>query len=120
MAEAAGATIVTGEPVVGWRATGDGVVVETATTRYRAGKLVITAGAWAAGLLAELAIPLTVRRKHLHWYRLRRSPLRRRSRLPVLLLRDAGRLLFYGFPEVGGTGVKVAEHTARRRRSPIR
>lgn len=110
LAEANGATIVTGEPVVSWRATGDGVLVDTATTRYRAGNLVIAAGAWAASLLGELAIPLTVRRKHLHWYA-SGDPHYGADRGCPCFFYETPAGLFYGFPEVDGGGVKVAEHT---------
>jgi sarcosine oxidase len=110
LAAAAGADIVTGEPVVSWRATGDGVVVETATGSYRAGRLVITAGAWAAGLLADLAVPLTVRRKHLHWYACG-DPRYSANRGCPCFFYETPAGLFYGFPEVNGGGVKVAEHT---------
>jgi len=110
LAAAAGAEIVTGEPVVSWQATGGGVAVETATHRYRAGQLVITAGAWAAGLLADLAIPLTVRRKHLHWYACG-DPRYSTDRGCPCFFYETPAGLFYGFPEVNGGGVKVAEHT---------
>ena len=110
LAAAAGAEIVSGEPVVAWRATGDGVVVETAWQRYTASRLVITAGAWAAGLLADLAAPLTVRRKHLHWYACGDPRYGADNGCPCFFYETpAG--LFYGFPEVNGGGVKVAEHT---------
>ncbi len=110
MAEAAGADIVSGETVLGWQATGDGVVVETTTGTYRADRLVITAGAWAAGLLADLAIPLTVRRKHLHWFACGDPRYAADGSCPCFFFETADGY-FYGFPEIGGTGVKVAEHS---------
>ena len=110
LAAASGAELVTGEPAVSWRATSNGVVVETATHRYHASHLVITAGAWAAGLLADLAVPLTVRRKHLHWYATADRRYSADRGCPCFFYETpAG--LFYGFPEVNGGGVKVAEHT---------
>lgn len=110
MATDAGATLVTGDPVTGWRAEGDGVVVDTESSRYTAGKLVITAGAWAAGLLADLAIPLTVRRKHLHWYACGDPRYDADTGCPCFFYETAAGF-FYGFPEIAGTGVKVAEHS---------
>ncbi len=62
-----GATLLENEPVLGWEATGQGVTVRTAHETYRAGHLVITAGAWAGVVLADLGLPLTVRRKVLLW-----------------------------------------------------
>src|SRR5690606_32667956 len=46
-----GATLYTGESVRSWRAMGAGVEIITDRRRIQAGRLVITAGAWAARLL---------------------------------------------------------------------
>lgn len=108
-AAAAGAALVADEAVVGWQADGDGVTVETTRQVYRAGKLVITAGAWAADLLADLAIPLTVRRKHLHWYACDDPRYRADAGCPCFFYETPDGL-FYGFPDIGG-GVKVSEHS---------
>src|SRR5690606_8210223 len=51
-AQIAGAELRTGETVIGWSPAGSGVEVQTTAGAYSAGKLVITAGAWASQLLA--------------------------------------------------------------------
>jgi monomeric sarcosine oxidase len=110
LAAESGADIVSGEAVVSWTADAAGVVVETATDRHRADRLVITAGAWASGLLADLGISLVPRRKHLHWYASDDPRYRADNGCPCFFCETpAG--LFYGFPDIDGGGIKVAEHT---------
>ena len=53
-----GAEIHAEEPVREWKAVGDGVEVTTDKGTYRAAKLVVTAGAWATRLLADIGVPL--------------------------------------------------------------
>lgn len=53
-AQALGAEIHAREPVRGWELSRKGVVVHTTTASYAAGRLVITAGPWAAKLVQEL------------------------------------------------------------------
>lgn len=63
-----GARVVTGARVTGWSAEGGGVAVQTADGEvYRAGALVIAAGAWSAGVLADVGLPLVVRRRVQLW-----------------------------------------------------
>ncbi|MDI4667457.1 FAD-dependent oxidoreductase, partial [Xanthobacter autotrophicus] len=67
--EAAGGRIIENSQVVGWSATDSAVEVRTADGTVFTGKyLIITAGAWAGKLLAELDVPLTVVRKPVIWY----------------------------------------------------
>lgn len=63
-----GAELRYGVTARGWRKEGSGVCVETDQGDYVANKLVITAGPWAPQLLADLGVPLVVRRKHLYWF----------------------------------------------------
>jgi sarcosine oxidase len=51
-----------------WQPEGHSVSVETNQGRFSADKLIITAGPWAPQLLADLGVPLVVRRKHLYWF----------------------------------------------------
>ena len=107
-----GATHRFGEQVKGWSATDQSVVVETDRGRYEAGALVVSAGAWAKQLLAELNIPLCILRKHLHWYQL--QPLIStygnyiNSQPAYMFETESG--IYYGFPASDGT-MKVGEHT---------
>lgn len=105
-----GAELHTGEPVTRWQASGNTVVVETETNRYEARHLIVTAGAWAARLLADLDLGLEVRRKHLHWYA-SAAPDYRANRGAPIFLYEVPKGVFYGFPQIDDLGVKVAEHT---------
>lgn len=55
-----GAELRFAEPIEHWDADASGVRVRTALGTYRAARLVITAGAWATGLLGDAAPPLEV------------------------------------------------------------
>jgi sarcosine oxidase len=62
-----GARIRAGEAVRAWRETADGVEVTTSAGRYRADRLVISAGSWSGALLPNLPAPLAVTRQTLFW-----------------------------------------------------
>lgn len=104
-----GADLRFGEPVTGWRATGSGVRVTTASETFDAGHLVLAAGAWAPRLL-DLPIDLRVERQVLHWY----APTGgtdpfAASRHPVWIWEDPDGDEVYGFPARDGEpDVKVA------------
>src|ERR1051326_8689743 len=55
-----GATLRCAEPVVRWGPDGDGVHVSTAKGEYRAGQLILSAGAWINSLLPGLDLPFRV------------------------------------------------------------
>jgi sarcosine oxidase len=113
-AQRRGAELIASEVVTGWQATKQGVTVETAGQRFEARGLVVTAGAWAAGLLADLLedtdVELKVQRKHLHWYGNRDPRYREENGCPVFFY-ELPEGLFYGFPQIDELGVKVAEHS---------
>jgi sarcosine oxidase len=116
LAEAArhGAEFHADEPARSWRVEGAGdgatVVVETDRGHYEAARLVVTAGAWAASLLAELGVPLVVRRKPQYWFATRDDRYAVESGAPSFLYETAGGT-FYGFPVAGPEGLKCAEHS---------
>lgn len=106
---AQGAEARFGAPVLDWASTGSGVRVRTSTGEaFEAKQLVITAGAWLSRITSQLGLPLTVERQVMHWF----TPATRAEEpaleaLPIYIVaRDEGRV--YGFPFVGGEGVKVA------------
>ena len=105
-----GARLVTGETVLRWRVDGAGVAVETDRGTHRAARLIVTAGAWAGGLLADLGVRLEVRRKTLLWYRTASAQHREESGGPGFFY-ETPTGLFYGFPEIGDGEIKVAEHS---------
>lgn len=110
-AEAAGATLRTGVTVHEWRASGDGVELRTSEGTCHAGALVITGGAWAPQLLADLGVPMVVRRKPLFWLEASTRSHLLATGCPCFFYdRPAGQ--FYGFPELTpGDGVKIACHS---------
>jgi sarcosine oxidase len=104
-----GAELKTGVTVQSWQADDSRVTVATDQGTFTAGKLVITAGAWAPQLLADLGVKMTVRRKHLHWFECD-EPTYRGPNAPTFFY-EMPNGLFYGFPAVDELGVKVAEHS---------
>lgn len=105
-----GAELRSGESVMEWTSDGKKVVVRTDKNTYEAGKLIVTAGAWAGKLLADLGIRLTVRRKHLHWYASGTNEYRADRGGPGFFF-ETPEGYFYGFPQIDDRGVKVAEHS---------
>jgi len=109
-AQARGAELHVGEEVRGWNATAQGVEVETDRARYQAGALVVTAGAWAGSLLADLGLPLEVLRKPLFWFRTETDAYRVDRGCPCYLF-ETPEGNFYGFPDLEPYGLKCAEHS---------
>ena len=110
LARKLGADLRFDTPVLRWEAEGDGVAVITANERFHADRLLLSAGAWTAGLLPELSLPLEIERQVLFWF----EPSARRdnflaSRLPIFVWEYEPERLFYGFPDLGD-GFKVARH----------
>ena len=107
-----GARLEAGVTVRSWRAEGAGVTVDTDRGPFRAGRLVVTPGAWATDLLRLPGMPFTVLRKSLFWFRpdAARAADFAAGRLPCFAF-DTPAGFFYGFPALDGDGVKMAEHT---------
>jgi monomeric sarcosine oxidase len=96
-------------PVTKWGASASGAWVETDRERTTADRLIITAGAWAANLLAKLGSPLEVRRKVLFWLETTRPELFQPDQFPVFITdSDFGEI--YGFPIFEQAGLKIAAH----------
>jgi sarcosine oxidase len=98
------------EPVLSWEASGDGVRVETHEGSYEAERLVISPGAWAPQLLADLGLPLEVERQVMYWFEPRGGlepflP----DRFPIFIWEPDDGNMFYAFPaQDNDRGVKVA------------
>ena len=109
-ASSSGADLRFGEPVLSWEASGDGVRVETPKSTYEAGRLVISPGAWASQLLADLDLPLEVIRQVMFWYEPKNGlepflP----ERFPIFIWEPEDGNMFYGFPaQDADRGVKAA------------
>lgn len=108
-AQALGAEVHGHERVLEWEPLENGVRVRTDRDVYEAEKLVVTAGAWTAGLvdvLDGLAVP---ERQVLAWLQPTRPEHFRPEVFPVFnLLVDEGR--FYGFPVYGVPGFKFGKY----------
>jgi sarcosine oxidase len=109
-AVAAGAELRCDHTIVSWRVQGPGVVVVTDREQFCAGKLVISAGAWAASLLGDFAIRLRVLRKPVFWLATRDDCYRASRGCPCFLY-ELPEGIFYGVPQLDDRGLKVAEHT---------
>lgn len=117
-AQALGAEVHGRERVLAWESRPGGVRVETDRGVYEAGRLVLSAGAWAGSLeptLASLAVP---ERQVLAWFQPTAAALFRPSRFPVFVLAvDEGH--FYGLPVFGVPGFKVGRfHHLREQVAP--
>ena len=86
------------------------IEVNTDGERFRARRVVLTAGAWTAQLLAELNLPLTVTRQQVVYYRPKNDSLFQPNRFPIFMDVTWGKEIFYGFPIFQREGVKVARH----------
>jgi len=95
--------------VISWNATSNGVVVQTTREKYRAKKLIITAGAWSKKVLQKVGVPLTVMRQTMHWFHPDRIENFLRDRLPIFLM-ETPEGDFYGIPAINPLGLKVARH----------
>lgn len=106
-----GADLRFGEEILGWEPTASGVSVETASGEYEAERLVISAGAWAPKLLADLGLPLEVTRQILFWF----DPTGGidpfySDRFPIFIWEPEDGNSFYSIPAHDGPrgGIKVA------------
>jgi sarcosine oxidase len=116
LAVARGATVLADQEVVSWKSDGREVRVRTATGEYVARSLIITAGAWAASVLAELKLPLQVLRKPIFWHPIASSDYRLSAGMPTFYFElpehtSPSPRTFYGFPSLDGQTLKVGEHS---------
>jgi sarcosine oxidase len=115
-----GADLHFDEPIVSWSASetaagsGEGVQVVTTKQTYRARSLVITAGPWSSEILPGLAVPLTVVRRVMFWFRPTAQPSAFDAGIfPIFLWEPRQGPFFYGLPRVDATGdPKAAIHWA--------
>lgn len=109
VARARGAEVHEHEQVVDWGPRGDGVRVRTDRGSYEAGRLVITAGAWAGGLIGPLRGLAVPERQVVAWFQPRRPELFTTERFPVFNLQVAEGH-YYGFPEHDVPGFKIGRY----------
>jgi len=104
-----GAEIHAEEAVLGWDVHGESVVVSTTLGKYRAARLIITAGPWASNWLSEFGLSLTLMRQVQCWFRPQVPALFRRDRFPIYIL-EGPLGTFYGLPAIDPRGHKIAQH----------
>ncbi|MEO2088247.1 MAG: N-methyl-L-tryptophan oxidase, partial [Gemmataceae bacterium] len=99
------------EPAVSWTSHPSHVEVTTARGTYTATHLVVTSGAWATALLADLGVPLRVMRQVQHWFTPTDLAAFGPDCFPVFIA-DTPAGAFYGLPSLAGQGLKLAGHYA--------
>jgi sarcosine oxidase len=109
LARDAGAQLRFGESVVAIEPRGGGVRVVTQNGAIDAGCAIVTAGPWVKSVLPGLPAPIRVTRQVLGWFEPHDRALFAPDRFPVFLLQNEDGI-FYGFPDDGASGVKVAKH----------
>jgi sarcosine oxidase len=110
LARRRGAATHVSERVRGWHADSAGVEITTEATTYRAGKLVLAAGAWLSELVPDLMLPLTVERQMFHWFEPASRPeLHAAARCPLALWEFERDRMVAAFPDLGD-GVKTGVH----------
>lgn len=108
LALAAGARLLANAPVTGIRPERGHVAVTAGDVTYTAGHVVVSAGAWMKTFAGLTGAPIRAVRKVVGWFEPRDDSF------------DAGRFPgftfghesggFYGFPSIGGAGVKIGRH----------
>ncbi|BBM84727.1 N-methyl-L-tryptophan oxidase [Candidatus Uabimicrobium amorphum] len=105
LAQEQGAQLHFSEEVLSWNATEDGVVVTTTKGKYRAKKLVLSAGAWMTNLFSALEKHLNVERLVQLWF----NGSKDHHLCPVNIWEYANNCFFYSLPDIG-EGIKIALH----------
>jgi monomeric sarcosine oxidase len=93
--------------VKGWDANQQEVHVHLEKESITAARLIVTAGAWAGALLRDLQLPLAIKRKVVAWFNPLAPELFAPDRVPVFAFPEN---FTYGFPNLAGLGVRLAEH----------
>ena len=110
LAEQHGAKIREETPVtdIDWQT--DVPTVQTEDGQFQGRKVVVTAGAWAGTLLAELDLPLTVTKQQVCYYQPVDIECFQPDRFPVFTESTPAGEFIYGIPAYGRSGLKLARH----------
>ncbi|MDF9843483.1 MULTISPECIES: N-methyl-L-tryptophan oxidase [unclassified Paenibacillus] len=107
LALAHGAELLTDTPVLNVTARGGSVKVHTAGGDIHAAGAILSAGAWFSGLAPFVQLPIKAVRKVVGWFE--SSTDYAAGRFPGFTLgAEVGG--YYGFPSIGGAGLKVGRH----------
>lgn len=111
-----GAELLTHSAVSGITARRGSVVVHTRNGKFHGAKAILTAGAWFGTLAPFVSIPVKAVRKAVGWFETAGSDYRA-GRFPGFTLhtQEGG---FYGFPDIGGEGLKIGRHDTGREWKP--
>jgi sarcosine oxidase len=117
-----GADIHTGETVLGFEPSADGVTVATDKGRYTAGKIIVAAGPWLPDLLGgKLAALFHIYRQVQFWFDAQPAEEFVSPRFPVFIweLQNSKQGL-YGFPAIDGPhgGIKLASEQFEQTTTP--
>jgi sarcosine oxidase len=104
-----GAEVHAREQVLDWRVQKGTVRVRTDRGSYRASRLVITAGPWAAQVIDRLNGVVKPERQVLIWVQPKRPERFRMGVFPVFYMQD-GEEKFYGLPIFGIPGLKFGKY----------
>ncbi|MFD0692962.1 N-methyl-L-tryptophan oxidase [Paenibacillus sp. GCM10027628] len=88
-----------------------GVTVHTADGSYHADQLILCAGAWFREIDSVIRLPIRSVRKAVAWFEADEA-LYDVSRFPGFTFAGPNGGGFYGFPSIGGSGVKIGRHDA--------
>jgi sarcosine oxidase len=117
-AGALGATVMPDTEVARIDAGANSVRVSTSRGDFDFSKLIVSAGAWTAGLLPDLRLPLVVERNVMTWFQPDEPDGYAPEHFPVFLRDIAGGPLVYGFPTTDGITMKLAIHHGGRPADP--
>ena len=93
---------------IDWQA--DVPTVRTENSQFQGRKVIVTAGAWAGILLAELDLPLTVTKQQVCYYQPTDSKPFQPDRFPVFTEVTPDGEFIYAIPAFGKHGLKIARH----------
>jgi len=108
-ARARGAQICEEEKVISFRNQGSRVEIRTDKAVYEVGRLIVCAGSWTSWILADLGLPLVVRRKTLAWLRPKNPGDFVPEKFPIFIT-ESEEGAFYGLALYDHPGVKIANH----------
>ncbi|MFS0837463.1 N-methyl-L-tryptophan oxidase [Paenibacillus sp. 1P03SA] len=108
LAEEAGARLLPDTPVRQLYAREGGVAVHTDQGVYHAQQAILATGAWFRTLEPFVKLPVRAVRKAVGWFQPKR-PLFDAGRFPGFTI-GGGEGGYYGFPDIGGAGVKIGRH----------
>lgn len=118
LAELHGASILTNHKVKEISVQGERVTVKTEEQTFHSNALVVSAGAWSESLLSmlDLSLPLKPVRKTFAWFNANEK-LYNDKNFPAFGF-DTPQGMYYGFPSIDGSGLKVGRHDGGKKIDP--